>query len=271
MNSQVHSIVSRIREITSFKPRAALILGSGLGNFTDHMVIEEEISYTDLDGMPVSTVPGHRGKFIFGTVDGIRTVCMSGRIHFYEGYSTEQIVLPIRVMAALGAEYLFVTNASGGINPDYHIGLPVIINDHISSFIRNPLIGPNDDDEGPRFTDMTEPYDRDLRGLVRSTAQERGIEVGEGVYVQLTGPSFETPAEIRMLKTLGADLVGMSTVMEVIAARHIGMKVCGISLVTNMAAGISKSKLSHEEVFAAGKAAEPVFASLLSGTIGKLV
>ena len=270
MNEEVLSIVKQIRGITDLSPRAALILGSGLGSFTDHMEIALKIPYADLQGMPVSTVAGHQGSFIFGTVNGLPVVCMNGRVHFYEGYTTQQIVLPIRVMAALGAEYLFVTNASGGMNPSYRIGLPVILTDHISCFIRNPLIGPNDDDEGPRFQDMSEPYDKTLRRLTAETAAELGIETGEGVYVQLTGPSFETPAEIRMLRALGADMVGMSTVMEVIAARHIGMKVCGISLVTNLAAGISKTKLSHEEVFAAGKAAEPQFAALLTGVLGKL-
>ena len=274
MNQQVSEIVKSIREKTAMVPRVALTLGSGLGGFASQIRVETEIPYRELPGFPVSTAPGHDGRFIFGTLgegDGaVPVVCMKGRIHFYEGYDISQVVLPARVMHALGAGILFLTNAAGGINPAYHPGSLVMLTDHISSFIRNPLIGPNDDDEGVRFPDMSHVYDLQLQDLIRETAKADGITLQEGVYAQFTGPSFETPAEIRMLRTLGADLVGMSTVVEAITARHMGMRVCCVSLVTNMCAGISDKLLSGDEVIETADAAAPYFTKLVRDSIEKM-
>ncbi len=192
---------------------------------------------------------------------------MKGRVHFYEGYSIEQVVMPARVMHALGAQILFLTNASGGINPAYHPGSLVMLRDHISLFVPNPMIGPNDDEEGLRFFDMTKTYDEELREVIRNAAQAENIPLEEGVYTQCTGPSFESPAEIKMLGLLGSDLVGMSTVVEAITARHMDMRVCGISLVTNLAAGISTELLSHEDVQKAAAEAEPLFTRLVTASI----
>ncbi len=274
MNQQVSEIVKAIREKTAMVPRVALTLGSGLGGFASQIKVETEIPYRELPGFPVSTAPGHDGRFIFGTLgegDGaVPVVCMKGRIHFYEGYDISQVVLPARVMHALGAGILFLTNAAGGINPAYHPGSLVMLTDHISSFIRNPLIGPNDDEEGVRFPDMSHVYDLQLQDLIRETAKADGITLQEGVYAQFTGPSFETPAEIRMLRTLGADLVGMSTVVEAITARHMGMRVCCVSLVTNMCAGISDKLLSGDEVIETADAAAPYFTKLVRDSIEKM-
>ena len=262
MNQQVSEIVKAIREKTAMVPRVALTLGSGLGGFASQIKVETEIPYRELPGFPVSTAPGHDGRFIFGTLgegDGaVPVVCMKGRIHFYEGYDISQVVLPARVMHALGAGILFLTNAAGGINPAYHPGSLVMLTDHISSFIRNPLIGPNDDDEGVRFPDMSHVYDLQLQDLIRETAKADGITLQEGVYAQFTGPSFETPAEIRMLRTLGADLVGMSTVVEAITARHMGMR------------GISDKLLSGDEVIETADAAAPYFTKLVRDSIEKM-
>ncbi len=274
MNQQVSEIVKAIRKKTAMVPRVALTLGSGLGGFASQIKVETEIPYRELPGFPVSTAPGHDGRFIFGTLgegdSAVPVVCMKGRIHFYEGYDISQVVLPARVMHALGAGILFLTNAAGGINPAYHPGSLVMLTDHISSFIRNPLIGPNDDDEGVRFPDMSHVYDLQLQDLIRETAVADGIALQEGVYAQFTGPSFETPAEIRMLRTLGADLVGMSTVVEAITARHMGMRVCCVSLVTNMCAGISDKLLSGDEVIETADAAAPYFTKLVRDSIEKM-
>lgn len=272
MNQQVEEIIRAIRTKTQMVPRVALTLGSGLGNFADEIEVETEIPYRELPGFPVSTAPGHDGRFIFGTLGEAKVpvVCMKGRIHFYEGYDISQVVLPARVMHALGAEILFLTNAAGGIRESFHPGSLVMLTDHISSFVRNPLIGPNDDDEGVRFPDMTEVYDGKLRDLIRKTAEKDDITLEEGVYAQFTGPSFETPAEIRMLRTLGADLVGMSTVVEAITARHMGMRVCCVSLVTNMCAGISENPLSGEEVIVAANEAAPRFTRLVRDSIAAM-
>ena len=274
MNQQVAEIVKVIRTKTKMLPRVALTLGSGLGGFASQIKVETEIPYKELPGFPVSTAPGHDGRFIFGTLGegdaAVPVVCMKGRIHFYEGYDISQVVLPARVMHALGAEILFLTNAAGGINPEYHPGSLVMLTDHISSFIRNPLIGPNDDEEGVRFPDMSHVYDLQLQDLIRETAKADGISLQDGVYAQFTGPSFETPAEIRMLRTLGADLVGMSTVVEAITARHMGMRVCCVSLVTNMCAGISEKLLSGDEVIETADAAAPYFTRLVRDSIEKM-
>ena len=269
MRKNVRECLTYIRSITDFVPKAALVLGSGLGGFTEKLdSIVCEIPYSDIPGFPVSTVSGHAGKFIMGYVEDVPLICMSGRVHYYEGYAPEDVVLPLRVMHALGAEFLFLTNAAGGISSDLKPGSLVLLCDHISLFIPNPLIGENDPDEGERFPDMSEVYDPKLRELVEKAASEADVRLESGVYCQLSGPSYETPAEIRLLQRLGADVVGMSTVMEAITAHHAGMKVCAISFVSNMAAGINTHALSHEEVKEAGIQAAPRFTRLVRAAIG---
>ena len=270
MNSTIEKCADIIRKKTDIVPRVALTLGSGLSSYGDHIKVEAEISYHDLPGFPFSTVQGHIGRFLIGYADDVPVICMQGRVHYYEGYPVDKVVLPARVMHALGAQILFLTNASGGINSNYQVGSLALITDHISSFIPNPLIGPNDDEEGPRFPDMSAVYDPELRKLLKETAVENHIPLQEGVYAQLTGPSFETPAEIRMLKTLGADMVGMSTVVEAITGRHLGMRVVGISLISNLAAGISKVPLSNDDVVKAGLAATPLITKLVTESIKKM-
>lgn len=259
------SICSRI----CFEPDVAIVLGSGLGDYADQIRIEAELDYSQIEGFPVSTVPGHAGKFIFGYVGDVKVVCMKGRVHYYEGYPISDVVLPTRLMKLLGAKILFLTNASGGVNMEFHAGDLMLIQDHISCFAPNPLIGANLDAFGARFPDMTEIYDRDLQGIIRETAGEHGIDLKEGVYLQLTGPSYESPAEIRMLRTMGVDAVGMSTVVEAIAANHMGMKICGISCVCNLAAGMTANPLTHEEVQEAANIAAPKFKELLTQSVLK--
>ena len=259
-----------VREKTDFVPKVALVLGSGLGNFADQIDVEVEIPYSDIEGFPVSTVSGHDGKYICGTLSGVPVICMKGRVHYYEGYSVQDVVMPIRLMGLLGAKVLFLTNASGGIADGFKAGDFMMITDHISLFAPNPLIGANIDELGVRFPDMSSTYNKDLCALIEAAAAENGIELKKGVYVQCTGPSFESPAEIQMLKKMGADAVGMSTVVEAIAANHMGMKVCGISCVCNLAAGISPHPLTHEEVKEAGAKAAPLFTKLVTGSILKM-
>ena len=259
-----------IKDKIPFEPKVALVLGSGLGNYADSMDVKAEIDYKDIKDFPVSTVPGHAGKFIFGYVNNVPVVCMKGRVHFYEGYPISDVVLPTRLMKMMGAKILFLTNASGGLNKGFKAGDFMLITDHISCFAPNPLIGPNVDELGTRFPDMSEVYDKSIQDIIRKSAKENNIELKEGVYCQLTGPSFESPAEIRMLDKLGVDAVGMSTVVEAIAANQMGMKICGISCVCNLAAGISPTPLTHDEVQAAGKAAAPLFEKLVTDVISKL-
>ena len=258
-----------VRKKTDFVPKVAIVLGSGLGNYADDIKIECEVDYHDIEGFPISTVPGHAGKFIFGYVKDVPVVCMKGRVHFYEGYPISDVVLPTRLMKLMGAEILFLTNASGGLNTSFCAGDFMIITDHISCFAPNPLIGPNIDELGTRFPDMTHVYDEDLRDIIEKTAKDHNIKVQKGVYAQLTGPSFESPAEIRMLRTLGVDAVGMSTVVEAVAANHMGMKICGISCVCNLAAGMSANPLTHEEVQAAANEAAPRFKKLVTESVIK--
>lgn len=256
-----------IRERTDFVPKVALILGSGLGDFADSIQVVTEIPYGEIPGFPVSTVPGHAGKFIFGYLDQVPLVCMKGRVHYYEGYPVTDVVLPIRIMKLLGAEILFLTNASGGVNAEYRAGDLMLIKDHISIFAPNPLIGPNIEEFGTRFPDMTNVYDKELQKIIREYAMEHDIPLKEGVYTQLTGPSFESPAEILLLQKLGCDAVGMSTVVEAVTARHAGLRVCGISCVCNQGAGLSANPLSHEEVQEAANKAAPYFKELVAQSI----
>ena len=253
----------------SFKPRVAIVLGSGLGDFADTIKVEAELSYADIEEFPVSTVPGHAGKFIFGYVGEVPVVCMKGRVHYYEGYPIGDVVLPTRLMKLMGAEVLFLTNASGGVNTGFRAGDLMLITDHISVFAPDPLIGPNIDELGTRFPDMSTVYDRKLQDILRQTAAENGIGLKEGVYVQFTGPSFESPAEIRMVRALGGDAVGMSTVVEAIAANHMGMRICGISCVCNLAAGMTQQPLTHAEVQEAADKAAPLFTKLVAEAVKK--
>lgn len=245
---RIHRCVEDIRTHTDFVPRAALVLGSGLGGFADKLQTVAQVGYGEISGFPVSTVPGHAGRFVFGYVEGTPVAVMQGRVHYYEGYPMEDVVLPIRVLGALGAKELILTNAAGGISPELASGSLMLITDHITTFVPSPLIGPNEEGLGTRFPDMSEVYSKRLQGLARQAAGKKGIGLKEGVYVQCTGPNYETPAEIRMFKALGAGAVGMSTACEAMAARHMGLEVCGISCVTNLAAGLSGKALNHKEV-----------------------
>lgn len=264
---KLQQCLADVRKVTDFVPKVAIVLGSGLGDYADGIQVECEIDYKDIKGFPVSTVPGHAGKFIFGYVDDVPVVCMKGRVHYYEGYDMSDVVLPARLMYLMGAKILFLTNASGGINKDFSAGTLMMITDHISTFVRNPLIGANIEELGTRFPDMSHVYDEDLQDIIRQAAKENDIDLKEGVYIQFTGPSFESPAEIRMAATLGADAVGMSTVVEAIVANHCGMKICGVSCVCNMAAGISPTPLTHDEVQAAANEAAPKFKKLLTEAV----
>ena len=235
-------------KLDNFTPKVAIVLGSGFGEVIDSIENKVEISYKDVPNMPVSTVAGHKGSFIFGNIESTKVAVMNGRVHLYEGYSVDQVVLPIRVLRLLGCETIILTNAAGGISYNLKAGDLMALNDHISVFAPNPLIGKNIDELGTRFPDMSCAYDRELTKLLSDTAIKCGIPLKEGVYAQLTGPSYETPAEIRMLRSLGADAVGMSTVCEVIAARHCGLKVVAMSLITNLACGMENKELNHKEV-----------------------
>lgn len=256
-----------VKAKVDFKPDIALVLGSGLGAFADEIEVVQTLDYKDIDGFPTSTVQGHKGRFVFGYVGKVPVVIMQGRVHYYEGYSMQDVVLPARLMSLMGAKTLFLTNASGGINPSFSAGDFMLITDHISSFVPNPLIGANIDELGTRFPDMSEVYSQKLRNVILDTAAELDIKIQQGVYVQLTGPSFESPAEIRMLRTLGADAVGMSTVCEAIAANHAGMRVCGISCVANLAAGMTNDPLTHAEVQECADKAAPLFKKLIGKSI----
>ena len=266
---KIEDCLKSIRKITDFVPKAAIVLGSGLGDYADSIRVVAEIEYKDIKGFPVSTVPGHAGKFIFGYVEDVPVVCMKGRVHYYEGYDISDVVLPVRLMHLMGAEILFLTNASGGINKSFSAGTLMMITDHISTFVPNPLIGPNLDRLGTRFPDMSHVYDAELQDKIRAAAKANGIDLREGVYIQFTGPSFESPAEIRMASVLGADAVGMSTVVEAIAANHCGMRICGVSCVCNLAAGISPTPLTHDEVQQAANEAAPKFKKLLTASVKK--
>lgn len=258
------------RKITKFKPKVGLILGSGLGNYADKIHKICEIPYEDIPGFPVSTVQGHSGRFVLGYIEEVPVILMKGRVHYYEGYSMEEVVMPTRLMKMLGAEILFLTNAAGGINENFKVGDFMMIKDHISSFVPSPLIGENVSELGERFPDMTNVYDLELQKLIRDTADEESIAIQEGVYLQTTGPNYETPTEVRMYGLLGADAVGMSTVCEAMIARHAGMRVCGISCISNMASGISEEELSHLDVQAVADQRGAEFERLVNAVISKM-
>lgn len=256
-----------VQQKITFKPEIALILGSGLGDYADTMEVVETLDYHDIEGFPVSTVPDHKGRFVFGYAGGVPIVAMQGRVHFYEGYKPQDVVLPIRLMKLMGAKVLFLTNAAGGINRSFNAGDFMLITDQISMSVPSPLIGENIDELGVRFPDMSEVYSRRLRKIIENSAVTAGVPLRRGVYIQTTGPQYETPAEIRAYERLGADAVGMSTAIEAIAARHAGMEICGISCISNLAAGISVNPLTHAEVQETADRVAPLFKKLVTQAI----
>lgn len=256
-----------VQQKITFKPEIALILGSGLGDYADTMEVVETLDYHDIEGFPVSTVPGHKGRFVFGYAGGVPIVAMQGRVHFYEGYKPQDVVLPIRLMKLMSAKVLFLTNAAGGINRSFNAGDFMLITDQISMSVPSPLIGENIDELGVRFPDMSEVYSRRLRKIIENSAVTAGVPLRRGVYIQTTGPQYETPAEIRAYERLGADAVGMSTAIEAIAARHAGMEICGISCISNLAAGISVNPLTHAEVQETADRVAPLFKKLVTQAI----
>ncbi|HHX68870.1 MAG: purine-nucleoside phosphorylase [Miniphocaeibacter sp.] len=268
--ARLEQTYNSIKEKVPFEPKIALILGSGLGDFADTIEIKTTIDYRDIEGFPTSTVLGHKGRFVFGYINNIPLVIMQGRVHYYEGYTMEEVVLPIRLMNKMGAKILFLTNATGGVKKNFQVGDFMIINDQIGSFVPSPLIGENIEELGTRFPDMSEIYSKDLIKKIEEAAFENNIKVQKGVYLQLTGPNFESPAEIKMCNILGADAVGMSTACEAIAAKHMGMEICGISCITNMAAGISETPLTHEDVAETADKVAPLFKKLVTDSIIKI-
>lgn len=270
--ARLQNSVETIQSITDFKPSIAIVLGSGLGHFAENeeLDIKAEIPYSDIHEFPESTVKGHKGRLIFGTLAGKDLVIMQGRIHYYEGYDVHDVVFPLRVLHMLGAETIILTNAVGALNEDYRPGDFVAVKDHISDFVPSPLVGENLSQFGNRFVGMVDAYDPELRKLVLQIGAEEAITVHEGIFLQVTGPQYETPAEIRMFQKLGADTVGMSSVVEAIAARHMGMRVCDINSVTNMAAGLGESDFSHEEVLETADKQEDNFTLLLTRLIKEM-
>lgn len=251
----------------NFKPLVALVLGSGLGDYADQIKVEATLDYNEIEGFPVSTVAGHKGRFVFGYVEEVPVVIMQGRVHYYEGYEMEDVVLPTRLMKMMGAKVLFLTNAAGGVNFNFQAGDFMLITDQISNFVPSPLIGPNIEELGLRFCDMSEVYDKDLREVIRNSAKENGMKLQEGVYIQLSGPNFESPAEVKMCRLLGADAVGMSTACEAIVANHMGMKICGISCISNLGCGMTEEPLSHIEVQETADRVAPLFKQLIATSI----
>ena len=259
-----------IRERIPFTPEVALVLGSGLGNYASQMKVMATIPYGEIDGFPVSTAPGHVGQFVFGYVEDTPVVAMQGRVHYYEGYEMTDVVLPIRLMKMMGAKVLFLTNAAGGIKRGFCAGDLMMITGQIATLVPSPLRGANITELGSRFPDMSHIYDEELQEVIRKSADHLQIDLKEGTYIQLPGPNFESPAEIRMCKAIGADAVGMSTACEAIAANHMGMKICGISCIANPAAGISKKPLTHEEVQQSADRAAPKFQKLVTECICRM-
>lgn len=267
---KLRTCLESVRARTDFQPEIALILGSGLGDYADEIDIEQTLDYTEIEGFPTSTVAGHKGRFVFGRVQGVLVVIMQGRVHYYEGYPMSDVVLPTRLMGLMGAKKLILTNAAGGINPGFQPGCFMLLTDHITTGVPSPLIGPNLDELGPRFPDMSEVYSRRMRSAVKAAAAELNIPLHEGVYVQLTGPAYETPAEIRMCRAWGGDAVGMSTACEALAAKHMGLEICGISCITNLAAGMSDQPLDHKEVQETADRVAVQFKQLITAIIGKI-
>jgi purine-nucleoside phosphorylase len=261
-SKKFNETLSFLKAAYPYEPQVGIILGSGLGNFSDEVTVEKEISYDQIPNFPLSTVEGHKGKLIFGNLSGKKVVCMAGRFHFYEGYQPEQVVFPIRIMKMLGIKALLLSNAAGGVNPNFKVGDLMIITDHVSFFTPNPLIGKNISEFGPRFPDMSEPYKKELIQKARGIGSRLGIPLREGIYYGVTGPTFETHAEYRLVRALGGDAVGMSTVQECIVANHMGLPVFAMSVITDIGIRDDSNKITHEEVLEAAKAAEPHFAAV---------
>ncbi|TAJ15082.1 purine-nucleoside phosphorylase [Marinilabiliaceae bacterium JC017] len=255
---------------TKCQPKAAIILGTGLGGLVDEIAIEQSISYADIPNFPISTVEGHAGRLIFGEIKGVKIVAMQGRFHYYEGYSMQEVTFPVRVMHQMGIKNLFVSNASGGLNPDFKVGDIMIISDHINMFGANPLIGKNLAELGPRFPDMSEPYSKKLISQALSIGEKNNISLKQGVYVGTSGPTFETPSEYKMFRILGADAVGMSTVPEIIVARHMDMPCFGISIITDSGVPGQIVEVSHEEVQKVAAAAEPKMTQVMKELVASL-
>ena len=270
MLSKINTAVSFIQHLYATKPQVGIVLGSGLGSFTSEIVVEKEILYSDIPHFPISTVEGHSGKLIFGELGGKKVVAMAGRFHFYEGYGTDEVVFPIRVMKFLGIETLLVSNAAGGTNKHWKVGDLMIIKDHISQFTPNPLVGKNLTELGPRFPDMSEPYKKVLIDKAKQIAVIKNIFLREGVYFGVTGPTFETRAEYKMIELLGGDAVGMSTVQEVIAAVHMGLPVFAMSVITDIGIRDEENTITHDEVLQAAKDAEPKLTYIFAALIAQL-
>lgn len=270
MYKKIQEATDYVKSITDIKPKVGVILGSGLGIYVDQIEDKIVIPYTDIPHFHQTTVEGHQGRLIIGKVKGVDVAVLQGRYHVYEGHSLEDVVLPTRVLCLLGAENIVLTNAAGGINSAFVPGDLVYIKDHINLTGRNPLVGPNMNELGPRFPDMTQAYDLELQNLIKESAKAVGFDIKGGVYAALLGPTYETPAEINMLKIIGGDMVGMSTVPESIAANHLGMKVAGISCITNLAAGIGHEKLKHEDVKEVAKIAMKKFSDLLTEFVSRI-
>ncbi|MBU8907847.1 purine-nucleoside phosphorylase [Desertibacillus haloalkaliphilus] len=270
LKEKVNEAVKYISERISTKPQIGLILGSGLGVLADEIEEPVKVAYQDIPGFPVSTVEGHAGQLVYGSLQGVPVIAMQGRFHFYEGYPIDMVTLPVRVMKELGIETMIVTNAAGGVNQNLKPGDLMLITDHINNTGQNPLIGPNDSEVGVRFPDMSTAYDQDLRVVAKKAAEKLGLTLKDGVYVWNSGPSYETPAEVKMIRYLGGDAVGMSTVPEVIVARHAGINVLGVSCISNMAAGILDQPLSHTEVIETTEYARENFLSFIREVIFSL-
>jgi purine-nucleoside phosphorylase len=270
LTQQLEETTSYIKQQYADTPVVGIVLGSGLGNFTSEMKVEKEIAYKDIPHFPVSTVEGHKGKLMFGEMGGKKVVAMAGRFHFYEGYTSLQTTYPIRVMKALGVETVLLTNAAGGVNKNFEVGDLMIIKDHVSFFMPNPLIGKNDDALGPRFPDMSEPYSNDLISKVKTIAERLQIPIHSGVYVAVTGPTFETRAEYKLIQALGGDAVGMSTVQEVIVASHGNMKVFAMSVITDIGIREEENTITHEEVLQAANNAEPKLTAIFTALVSEL-
>ena len=270
MMTKIAEATAYIKNIIGGEPQAGIVLGSGLGSFIDEIKVEKEIAYGDIPHFPISTVEGHSGKLIYGELSGKKVLAMAGRFHFYEGYAPHEVVFPIRVMKYLGIKTLLLSNAAGGTNPDFKVGDLMIITDHISFFTANPLIGKNDKELGTRFPDMTQPYNKDLVEKAKSIAQKAGYDIKQGVYIAVTGPTFETKAEYKMVRALGADAVGMSTVQEVITAVHMGLPVLAISVITDIGIREEANVITHEEVLEAAKNAEPKLSHIFKELVAQL-
>lgn len=270
VEEKLYKCLESVRKRVEFVPQIGLILGSGLGSFGDSIDVAATLPYSEIEGFPVSTVEGHKGRFLFGTLAGVPVVAMQGRVHYYEGYAMSDVVLPTRLMGLLGAKALLLTNAAGGLNFDFASGDFMLITDQIASFVPSPLIGANLAGLGPRFPDMSEIYDKALSQAVRGAAAACEVPLREGVYIQLTGPNFESPAEVRMCRNLGADAAGMSTACEAMAARHMGLRVCGISCISNLGCGMTDQPLSAQEVDETAARVAPQFRALVTRSVAAI-